>query len=194
MGEMSFFLGLQVQQSDKGIFIHQTKYVRDVLNRFKVEDVRIPGTPIQLSHGLCPDEDGETVDVTRYRAIIGSLMYLTASRPDIMFAVCLCARYQAAPRVSHMNAVLRILAYLKGNSDLGIWYPHDDKFDLSAYTDSDYGGCKINFKSTTAGCQFLGDQLVSWQCKKQTSVATSTTEVEYIAAASCCSQVLWIQQ
>ncbi|KAK9073828.1 hypothetical protein SSX86_006422 [Deinandra increscens subsp. villosa] len=191
---LGFFLGLQVKQSAKGIFLHQSKYVSDVLTRFKVGDVRIPSTPIQVSHGIAPDESGASVDPTLFRAMIGSLMYLTASRPDIMFAVCLCARYQAAPKASHMLAVKRIFAYLKGNPDLGIWYPNDNKFELSAYSDSDYGGCKINFKSTTAGCQFLGERLVSWQCKKQTSVATSTAEAEYVAASSCCSQVLWIQQ
>ncbi|KAK9053585.1 hypothetical protein SSX86_024659 [Deinandra increscens subsp. villosa] len=169
MGEMGFFLGLQVQQSTKGIFSHQTKYVSDILARFKICDVRIPSTPIQVSHGLGPDEYGENIDPTLFRAMIGSLMYLTASRPDIMFVVCVCARYQATPKASQMIAVKRIFAYLKGNPDLGIWYPNDNKFELSAYSDSDYGGCKINFKSTTAGCQFLGDRLVSWQCKKQTS-------------------------
>ena len=126
--------------------------------------------------------------------MIGSLMYLTASRPDIMFSVCLCARYQASPRVTHLAAVKRILQYLRGNPDIGLWYPKDASFDLTAYSDSDYGGCKINFKSTTAGCQFLGSRLVSLQCKKQTTVSTSTAEAEYVAASSCCSQVLWIQQ
>ncbi|KAK9056455.1 hypothetical protein SSX86_023816 [Deinandra increscens subsp. villosa] len=167
MGEMGFFLGLQVKQSAKGIFLHQSKYVSDMLTQFKIGDVRIPSTPLQVSHGIEPDESDASVDPTLFRAMIGSLMYLTASRPDIMFA---------------------------GNPDLGIWYPNDNKFELSAYSDSDYGGCKINFKSTTVGCQFLGERLVSWQCKKQTSVATSTAEAEYVAASSCFSQVLWIQQ
>ncbi|GKD51903.1 hypothetical protein Tco_1280879 [Tanacetum coccineum] len=139
------------------------------------------------------DEDGEEVDVHLYRSVIGSLMYLTSSRPDIMFAVCACARYQVKPKVSHLYAVKRIFRYLKGQPKLGLWYPKDSPFDLVAYTDSDYAGASLDTKSTTGGCQFLGSRLISWQCKKQTVVANSITEVEYVAASSCCGQVFWIQ-
>ncbi|GKA80057.1 hypothetical protein Tco_0786653 [Tanacetum coccineum] len=142
---------------------------------------------------LLKDEDGEEVDVHLYRSMIGSLMYLTSSRPDIMFAVCTCARYQVNPKVSHLHAVKRIFRYLKGQPKLGLWYPKDSPFDLVAYTDSDYAGASLDRKSTTGGCQFLGCRLISWQCKKQTVVANSTTEAEYVAASSCCGQVLWIQ-
>ncbi|KAI3503879.1 hypothetical protein L1887_32343 [Cichorium endivia] len=195
MGELSYFLGLQVEQKKDGMFIHQSKYVYDILSRFKMEDSTEYSTPICVNHNLGPDHESEDdVDPTQYRAMIGSLMYLTASRPDIMFAVCLCARFQANPKESHMKAVKRILRYLKGKPKLGLWYPNDSDLDLVAYTDSDYGGCKSNRKSTTGGCQFLGGRIVSWQCKKQSCVSTSTCEAEYIAAGSCCSQVLWIQQ
>ncbi|KAD2805416.1 hypothetical protein E3N88_38793 [Mikania micrantha] len=194
MGEMKFFLGLQVDQSEAGIFIHQTKYVGDILSRFSMSDAKPAGTPLAINHGITPDEKGELIDATLYRGMIGSLMYLTASRPDIMFATCLCARYQSKPRVSHLIAVKRIMRYLKGTPALGLCYPNDDNFELTAYSDSDYGGCKRDFKSTSAGCQFFGNRLVTWQCKKQTSVSTSTCEAEYIAAASCCSQIIWIQQ
>ncbi|GJU52284.1 hypothetical protein Tco_1225998 [Tanacetum coccineum] len=125
--------------------------------------------------------------------MIGSLMYLTASRPDIMFAVCACSRFQVTAKTSHLNAVKRILRYLKGKPKLGLWYPRVSSFDLEAYSDSDYAGANLDRKSTTGGCQFLGRRLISWQCKKQTIVATSTTEAEYVAAANCCGQVLWIQ-
>ncbi|KAI3702044.1 hypothetical protein L6452_27650 [Arctium lappa] len=128
-----------------------------------------------------------------YRSMIDSLMYLTASRPDIMFPVCVCARFQVRTKQSHYQAVKRIFRYLKGQPRLGLWYPHDSSFDLLAYLDSDLGRANLDRKSTSEGCQFLGARLVSWQCKKQTTVSTSTTEAEYIAAASCCSQVLWIQ-
>src|SRR3990170_5417825 len=121
-------------------------------------------------------------------------MYLTALRPDIMFVVCVCARFQANPRASHLAAVKRILRYLKGQPKLGIWYPSEGNVDLVAYSDADYGGCNQSRKSTSGGCQFLGGRIVSWQCKKQVSVATSTCEAEYVAAGSCCSQILWIQQ
>ncbi|GJU93300.1 hypothetical protein Tco_1318056 [Tanacetum coccineum] len=120
-------------------------------------------------------------------------MYLTSSRPDIMFAVCACARFQVNPKSSHLHAVKRIFRYLKGQPKLGLWYPKDSPFDLVAYTDSDYAGASLDRKSTTGGCQFLGCRLISWQCKKQTVVANSTTEAEYIAASNCCGQVLWIQ-
>ncbi|KAI3821565.1 hypothetical protein L1987_09133 [Smallanthus sonchifolius] len=121
-------------------------------------------------------------------------MYLTASRPDIMFAVCICSRFSAKPKESHLIAVKRIFRYLKGKQRLGLWYPHGSNFDFNAYTDSDFGGCCLDRKCMTRGCQFLGNRLVSWQCKKQTTVLISTCEAEYIAAASCCSQILWIQQ
>ncbi|GJR11709.1 hypothetical protein Tco_0794361 [Tanacetum coccineum] len=124
-------------------------------------------TPIESNKPLVKDEDGEDVDVYVYRSMIGSLMYLTASRPDIMFAVCACARFQVTSKASHLNAVKRIF--------------------------SDYGGASLDRKSTTGGCQFLGRRLISWQCKKQTIVANSTTEAEYVAATHCCGQVLWIQ-
>ncbi|GKB78874.1 putative ribonuclease H-like domain-containing protein [Tanacetum coccineum] len=133
------------------------------------------------------------VDVHLYRSMIGSLMYLTSSRPDIMFVVCACSRYQVQPKASHMHAVKRIFRYLKGQPTLGLWYPKDSPLDLIAYYDSNYGGANIDRKSTTGGCQLLGCRLVSWQCKKQTSIATSTTKAECIAASNCCGQVLWLQ-
>ncbi|GJW65970.1 hypothetical protein Tco_0117854 [Tanacetum coccineum] len=120
--------------------------------------------------------------------MIGSLMYLTASIPDIMFAVCACARFQVSPKTSHLLAVKRIFRYLKGKPSLGLWYSKDSLLELVAYTDSDYVGATLSRKSTTGGCQCLGNRLISWQCKKQTVVATSTTEAEYVAAASCCGQ------
>ncbi|GJX40195.1 hypothetical protein Tco_0255185 [Tanacetum coccineum] len=150
-------------------------------------------TPVDLEKPLVKDGDADDVDVHLYRSMIGSLMYLTASRPDIMFAVCACARFQVTPKTSHLLAVKRIFRYLKGKPTLGLWYSRDSPFELVAYTDSDYAGATQDRKSTTGGCQFLGNRLISWQCKKQTVVATSTTEAEYVAAASCCGQVLWIQ-
>ncbi|GJY52009.1 putative ribonuclease H-like domain-containing protein [Tanacetum coccineum] len=193
MGELTFFLGLQVKQKEDGIFISQDKYVTEILKKFGFTDVKTASTPMETQKPLLKDEDGEEVDVHLYRSMIGSLMYLTSSRPDIMFVVCACARYQVNPKVSHLHAVKRIFRYLKGQPKLGLWYPKDSPFDLVAYTDSDYAGASLDRKSTTGGCQFLGCRLISWQCKKQTVVANSTTEAEYVAASSCCGQVLWIQ-
>ncbi|GJT55675.1 putative ribonuclease H-like domain-containing protein [Tanacetum coccineum] len=193
MGELTFFLGLQVQQKEDGIFISQDKYVAEILKKFNYSDVKSASTPVDLEKPLVKDGDADDIDVHLYRSMIGSLMYLTASRPDIMFAVCACARFQVTPKTSHLLAVKRIFRYLKGKPTLGLWYSRDSPFELVAYTDSDYAGATLDRKSTTGGCQFLGNRLISWQCKKQTVVATSTTEAEYVAAASCCGQVLWIQ-
>ncbi|GJU07931.1 putative ribonuclease H-like domain-containing protein [Tanacetum coccineum] len=193
MGELTFFLGLQVKQKEDGIFISQDKYVTEILKKFGFSDVKTASTPMETHKPLLKDADGEDVDEHLYRSMIGSLMYLTSSRPDIMFAVCACARFQVNPKSSHLHAVKRIFRYLKGQPKLGLWYPKDSPFDLVAYTDSDYAGASLDRKSTTGGCQFLGCRLISWQCKKQTVVANSTTEAEYVAASSCCGQVLWIQ-
>nr|GEY99849.1 uncharacterized mitochondrial protein AtMg00810-like [Tanacetum cinerariifolium] len=192
MDKLTFFLGLQVKQKKEGIFISQDKYVAEILKKFGFLDVKKTSTPMETSKPLMKDEDGE-VDVHVYISMIGSLMYLTSSKPDIIFAVCACARYQVTPKVSHLHDVKRIFRYLKGQPKLGLGYPKDSPFDLVAYTDSDYAGASLDRKSTSGGWQFLGCRLISWQCKKQTVVANSTTEAEYVAASSCCGQVLWIQ-
>ncbi|GJT49603.1 putative ribonuclease H-like domain-containing protein [Tanacetum coccineum] len=161
MGELTFFLGKS--------------------NRKKMT----ASIPIETQKPLVKDEEASDVNVHLYRSMIGSLMYLTASRPDIMFAVCACSRFQVTPKTSHLSAVKRIFRYLKGKPKLGLWYPRVSSFDLEAYSDSDYARANLDRKSTTGGCQFLGRRLISWQCKKQTIVATSTTEAEYVAAANC---------
>ncbi|GJR27786.1 putative ribonuclease H-like domain-containing protein [Tanacetum coccineum] len=190
MGELTFFLGLQVKQQPDGIFISQDKYVQDMLRRFDMESVRPATTPYEAAKPKSKDEPDDAVNVHLYRSMIGSLMYLTASRPDIMFAVSACSRHQVTPLTSNLNAVKKIFKYLKGQPKLGLWYPRDSPFVLEAYSDSDYAGSNGDRKSTTGGCQFLGRRLISWQCKKQTVVATSSTEAEYVAAANCCGQQL----
>ncbi|GJX88740.1 putative ribonuclease H-like domain-containing protein [Tanacetum coccineum] len=189
MGELTFFLGLQVQQKKDGIFISQDKYVVDILKKFDFITVKTTSTPTETNKALIKDEEAENVDVHLYRSMIGSFMYLTASRPGIMFVVCACARFQVTPKTSHLHAMKRIFRYLKGQPKLGLWYPRDSPFDLEAFSDSDYAGASLDRKSTTGGCQFLGKRLISWQCKKQTIVANSTTEAEYVAAANCCGQM-----
>ncbi|KAJ9564618.1 hypothetical protein OSB04_000584 [Centaurea solstitialis] len=193
MGELTFFLGLQVRQTPQGIFINQSKYTLDILKRFDFTGPKSASTPMSTSFQLDADTSGNPVDQKVYRAIIGSLLYLTASRPDIMFATCVCARFQCDPRESHLGAVKRILKYLKGTPNFGLWYPKDSGFELTAFTDSDHAGCKLNRKSTSGACQFLGDKLVSWSSRKQNCVSLSTAEAEYVAAACCCSQVLWMK-
>ncbi|KAL8096136.1 hypothetical protein AgCh_037185 [Apium graveolens] len=192
MGELSYFLGLQVKQSEEGTFICQSKYTRNLLKKFGMQDCSSASTPMATTTKLDKDT-GNSVDITDYRGMIGSLLYLTASRPDIMFATCLCARFQADPREPHLTAVKRIFKYLKGTADLGLWYPRESDFKLIGYSDTDFAGCKIDRKSTSGSCQFLGGRLVSWYSKKQKSISTSTAEAEYIAAGSCCTQILWMK-
>nr|GEX05577.1 retrovirus-related Pol polyprotein from transposon TNT 1-94 [Tanacetum cinerariifolium] len=193
MGELTFFLGLQVKQKKDWIFISQDKYVDEILRKFGLTDGKSASTPKDTEKPLLKDPDGEDVDVHTYRSMIGSLMYLTSSRPDIMFAVCVCARLQVTPNISHLHAVKRIFRYLNGKPHLGLWYPKDSAFNLVAYSDSDFASASLDRKSTTGGCQLFGCRLISWQCKKQTVVATSSTGAKYVAVASCCAQVLWIQ-
>ncbi|GKB13317.1 uncharacterized mitochondrial protein-like protein [Tanacetum coccineum] len=189
MGELTFFLGLQVKQKDDGIFISQHKYVADILKKFDFATVKTASTPMETNKALLKDEEAADVDVHLYRSMIGSLMYLTASRPDIMFVVCACARFQVTPKTSHLHVVKRIFRYLKGHPKLGLWYPRDSPFDLEAFSDSNYADASLDKKSTTGGCQFLRRRLISWQCKKQTIVANSITEAEYVTAANCCGQM-----
>nr|GEV49607.1 uncharacterized mitochondrial protein AtMg00810-like [Tanacetum cinerariifolium] len=170
-------LWLQVMQKDDGIFISQDKYVADILKRFDFSSVKTTSTPIETNKALLKDEEAKDADVHLYRSMIGSLMYLTASRPDIMFAVCACARFQVTPKISHLHVVKRIFRYMKGQPKLGLWYPRDSPFDLEDFSDSDVGA-SLDKKSTTRGCQFHGKRLISWKCKKQTVVANSSTKAE----------------
>nr|GFB64981.1 hypothetical protein [Tanacetum cinerariifolium] len=156
MGELTFFLGLQVKQKKDGIFIIHDKYIAEILRKFGLIEGKLGSTPIDTEKPLLKDPDDEDVDVHTYRSMIGSLMYLTSSRPDIMFEVCACARFQVTPKASHLHAVKKIFRYLKVKPHLGLWYPKDSPFDLVAYSDSDYDGVSLDRKSTTGGCQFLG--------------------------------------
>nr|GEY65288.1 hypothetical protein [Tanacetum cinerariifolium] len=181
-----------IKHQGPGVDESQDKYVKDMLKKFDMESVRTATTPYEVPKHNSKDDPDDAVNVHLFRSMIGSLMYLTASRPDIMFVVSACFRYQVTPMTSHLNAVKKIFKCLKGQPNLGLWYPQDFTFQLEAYSDSDYADSHGDRKSTTGGCQFLGRKLIFWQCKKQTVVATSSTEAEYVAAASCYGQVLWI--
>ncbi|GKC79191.1 putative ribonuclease H-like domain-containing protein, partial [Tanacetum coccineum] len=158
---------LQVKQKEDGIFISQDKYMDDILNKFDFSTVKKASTPMETNKALLKDVEADDVDVHLYRSMIRSLMYLATSRPDIMFAIYSCARFQVTPK--------------------------DSPLDMEAYSDRDYAGASLDMKSTTGGYQFLRRGLVSWQCKKQTVVVSSTTEAEYVATVNCYGQVLWIQ-
>ena len=174
--------------------IHQQKYINELLKKYNMENAKTNHTPMGTATRLDDDPQGTSVDQTTYRGMIGSLLYLTASRPDISFSVGLCARFQSNPKESHLTAVKRILRYLKGTDNLCLFYPRSDDFMLRGFTDADYAGDLVNRKSTSGMVQFIGSCLVSWGSKKQNTVALSTAEAEYVAAAACCSQVLWIKQ
>nr|GEU89751.1 retrovirus-related Pol polyprotein from transposon TNT 1-94 [Tanacetum cinerariifolium] len=165
MGKMKFFFGLQVNQFSNGIFINQSKYILDILKRFRMENCDTVPTPMVEQAKLKLDLVGKPVDHTDYRSMIGSLMYVTSSRPDIMFATCMCARYQDNPNEHHVSAVKRIFCYLKWTISLGLWYPKDYGFDLTAYSDADHAGCHLDRK----------------------------TKSEYVAVSTCCAQVLWMR-
>ena len=194
MGELKFFLGLQIRQQRNGIFISQEKYLKDVLRKFGMQDCKGVKIPMPTNGHLCTDENGIDFDQKVYRSMIGSLLYLCASRPDIMLSVCMCARFQATPKESHHKAVKHILRYLAHTPTLGLWYPKGSAFDLIGYSDSDYAGDRVDRKSTSGTCHFLGRSLVCWSSKKQNCVSLSTAEAEYIAAGSCCAQLLWMKQ
>jgi hypothetical protein len=183
MGELTIFLGIQVKQMKQGTFVHQAKYMKDLMKMFNMAELKPVSTPMSFATSLDPDEDGEAVDQREYRSMIGSLLYLTATRSDIQFTIGMCARFQASPRSSHRTTVQRVFRYLKHTPEFGIWYSASSWLDLVGFSDVDFTGCRIDRKSTYRTCHFLGSSLIYWSSQKQSSVTQSTTEAEYVAAA-----------
>jgi hypothetical protein len=165
MGELRYFLGFQIKQLQEGTSISQTKYIQDILKKFGMKDGKPIKTPMGTNGHL--DTGGKSVDQKVYRLMIGSLLYLCASRLDIMLSVCMCARFQANPKEVHLRAVKRIMRYLVYTPNFGLCYPKGSTFDLIGYSDVDWAWCKIDRKITSGSCQFLGRSLVSWASKKQ---------------------------
>jgi hypothetical protein len=190
MRVLTFFLRFQIKQAKEGTFISQTKYTRDILKKFGMDKAKPIKTPMGTNGHLDLDLGGTSVDQKVYRFVIGSLLYLCASRLDIMFSVCMCAKFQAAPKDCRLRAVKRIMRYLVLTPNLGLWYPRGSYFELVGYSDADYAGCKVDRKSTSGTCQFLRRSLVSWYSKKQNSITLSTAEAEYVTVGSCCAQLL----
>jgi hypothetical protein len=168
------------------------KYTRDIPKKFGMDKVKSIKTLMGTNGHLDLDLGGTSIDQKVYRSMIRSLLYICAFRADIMLSVCMCARFQAAPKDCHLRAVKRIIRYLVLTPNLGLWCPEESHFELHEYSDADYAGCKVDRKSTSRTCQFLGWPLVSWSSKKQNSVALSMAEAEYVAASSCCAQLLWM--
>ncbi|GJT89799.1 retrovirus-related pol polyprotein from transposon TNT 1-94 [Tanacetum coccineum] len=173
----------EVHQSPRGIFISQSQYAIELLKKHGLDECVSMSTPMATER-LDADLQGTPTDQTTYRRMIGGLMYLTASRPDIAFATFVCARYQARPTVKHLKEVKRIFRYLRQSYNMGLWYPKDSGFELIAYSDADHAGCKDDCKSTSGGLQFLGGKLVSWSSKKQDCTAMSTAEAEYVSLSA----------
>ncbi|GJT22510.1 hypothetical protein Tco_0892447 [Tanacetum coccineum] len=175
---LSLVLHTLVNQSPRGIFINQSNYVLEILKKYGMETCDPVGTPMEIKDKLDLDQNGSPVDATKYRSMIGALMYLTSSRPDIVHATCLCARYQAKPTEKHLKEVKRIFRYLRGTVNTGLWYTKDSGIELTGFSDADYAGC---------------EKLVSWSSKKQDCTALSTAEAEYVSLSVCCAQVLWMR-
>ena len=158
-----------------------------------MEEAKTMKTSMSSSIKLDKSEKCKSINSTMYRGMIGSLLCLTTSRPNIMYNVCLCARFQSCPKESHLSAIKRILRYLKGTMEIDLWYPKGDNFELIGFSDVDFTGCKVERKSTSGTCHFLRHSLVSWHSKKQNLVALSMVKAKYIAAGLCCTQILWMK-
>ncbi|GJV24408.1 retrovirus-related pol polyprotein from transposon TNT 1-94 [Tanacetum coccineum] len=193
MGEMKFFLGLQIHQSPRGIIINQAKYALEILKKHGMEKGQSISTPMATKPKLDADLSGEPVDQTDYRSNIGSLLYLPSSRPDIVQAVCYCVRYQARPTEKHLKEVKRIFRYLRGTINMILCYSKGSGFELTAFSNADHAGCIDTRKSTSGGIKFLGDKLVNWMSKKQDCTTMSSAEAEYVALSASCAQVMWMR-
>jgi len=186
MGELKFFPGIQINQSKDGVYVHQSKYTLELLKKFKLKDCKEMNTPMHPTCTLSKEETGSKVDQKLFRGMICSLLYLTTSRPYILFSVCLCARFQSSPRESHLTTVKSIFKYLKGTTNHGLLYRKSLDYKLVGFCEADYVSDKIERKSISGNYQFLGDNLISWASKRQATIVLSTTKVEYVSAASCC--------
>eukprot|EP00253_Pinus_taeda_P031356 PITA_31356 len=190
LGELTYFLSLQVQQNKYGIFLSQTKYLKQILKKYGMEYLKPVCTPMVTGCNLSTNDDSEAVHQPTYRSMIRSLLYLIGTRPDIVHAVGVVGGFQENPKEAHLQAVKRIFKYLQGTQNYGLWYPRDTYLTLYTYTDADWAGSMDDGKITSGGAFFMGSRLVSWFSKKQSSIALSTVEAEYVAAASCYTQLL----
>nr|KYP63626.1 Retrovirus-related Pol polyprotein from transposon TNT 1-94 [Cajanus cajan] len=193
LGKMKYFLGLEILQTSGGIFIYQKKYAEEMLQRFGMNQSNSVQTPIAPGFKICKDEGGQQVDKTCFMQMVGCLMYLTSTCPDLMFVVSLLSRYMENRTQLHLQLAKRVLRYIQGTAEFGIFYKKGGSDKLIAYTDSDYAGDVDDRKSTTGNVFLFGSGAVSWCSKKQPIVSLSTTEAEFIAAASCSCQAIWLK-
>ncbi|KAA0033083.1 copia protein [Cucumis melo var. makuwa] len=193
IGLMSYYLGIEVKQSEEGIFISQERYTRDILEKFNMMNSKSVATPIETGTKLSKHEEGDDVDPSYFKSLVGSLRYLTCTRPDILFSVGLVSRFMESPTTTHLKVAKRILRYLRGTLDYGLFYSSSKEFKLEGYCDSDWAGDTNDRKSTSGYVFFIGNTAFTWSSKKQPIVTLSTCEAEYIAAASCVCHAVWLR-
>ncbi|KAL5722266.1 hypothetical protein ACHQM5_005806 [Ranunculus cassubicifolius] len=201
LGLLHHFLGIEISQEERGVFICQTKYAKDLLEKFKMNECNPVQTPLQVNERLSKEDGSSEVDAARYRSIVGSLLYLTATRPDIMYATSLLSRFMHKPSENHNAAAKRVLRYIKGTQDHGIWYKkntevkiQNSEIKLLGFCDSDWAGSVDDMKSTSGYIFTVGSGAVSWSSKKQETVAQSSAEAEYVSAALATSQAIWLKR
>lgn len=193
LGHLTYFLGLEVHSRDHGLFLNQHKYIQDLIELAGLKDATAVDTPMEVNVKYRKDEGELLPDPFLYRQLVGSLIYLTITRPDISYAVHIVSKFMQAPRNLHLAAVRRLIRYLIGSSTRGLFFPQHSTLTLTSYSDADWAGCPDTRKSITGWCIFLGDALISWKCKKQDCVSKSSTEAEYRAMSAACSEIVWLR-
>ncbi|KAL4018293.1 hypothetical protein IC575_021884 [Cucumis melo] len=193
IGLMSYYLAIEVKQSEEGIFISQERYTREILEKFNMMNSKPVATPIETGTKLSKHEEGDDVDPSYFKSLVGSLRYLTCTRPDILFSVGLVSRFMESPTTTHLKVAKRILRYLRGTLDYGLFYSSSKEFKLEGYCDNDWAGDTNDRKSTSGYVFFIGNTAFTWSSKKQPIVTLSTCEAEYVAAASCVCHAVWLR-
>ncbi|CAL1374789.1 unnamed protein product [Linum trigynum] len=194
LGDLSYFLGLEIHRSPTGLFVSQQKYIVDLLETAQMDTCQPCSTPMEQNLKLCRDDGDLLPDGSLYRSIVGSLIYLNHTRPDIIYAVQVVSQFMSAPRSSHLVQVMRILRYLKGTQDVGLFFPSEGESVLEAYADADFAGCLDTRRSTSEWCVKIGSSFISWRCKKQERVSKSSTEAEYRSMSEVTSELVWLHR
>lgn len=194
LGPLTYFLGLEVSHSPDGYMVTQHKYTKDLIALAGLTDNKHVDTPLEINVKYSKDDSDDLHDPTLYRQLVGSLIYLTITRPDISYSVQVVSQFVAAPKKIHLTAVHRIIRYIRGTRHRGLFFPSSSSLHLHAFADADWAGCPDTRRSTTGWCMFLGNSLISWKCKKQPTVSKSSTEAEYRAMSSACSEILWLRR
>ncbi|XP_068639307.1 uncharacterized mitochondrial protein AtMg00810-like [Aristolochia californica] len=193
LGHLTYFLGLEVHHLATSIFLNQHKYLQDIITLVGLEDTSSIDTPMEVNVKYKKDEGDLLDDPTIYQRLVGSLIYLTTTCPDISYAIHQVSQFMSSPRHLHIAAVRRIIRYLQGSPTRGLFFPTSSSLQLVGYSDADWAGCSDTRRSTTAWCMFLGSALISWRCKKQDLVSNSSTEAEYRAMSTACSEIVWLR-